>query len=96
MYPKNKSALRNLVIHRNILPVHDEVLHAGCCNAIGIGVIQRNGREVVQQNLLSLLVQLVGLVGGLSGSGLGAQIVERRTLVIAIVGTIAISSGGSE
>ena len=37
----------------------------------------------------------IGLVGGLCGSSLGAQVIELRILVIAIVGTIAISSGGS-
>ncbi len=90
------AGLGHVLVDRQVLPVHFETGNAGSSHTVGVGVVQRNGREVVQQNLLSLLVQLVGRVSGLSGSGLGAQIVERRALVIAIVGTIAISSGGSE
>ena len=71
------AGLGHVLVDRQVLPVHFETGNAGSSHTVGVGVVQRNGREVVQQNLLSLLVQLVGRVSGLSGSGLGAQIVYR-------------------
>ena len=86
------AGLGHVLVDRQVLPVHFETGNAGSSHTVGVGVVQRNGREIVEQHFLSLLVQLVGLVGGLCGSSLGAQVIELRILVIAIVGTIAISS----
>ena len=89
------AGLGHVLVDRQVLPVHFETGNAGSSHTVGVGVVQRNGREIVEQHFLSLLVQLIGLIGGLRGSSLGAQVIELRILVIAIVGTIAISSGGS-
>ena len=88
------AGLGHVLVDRQVLPVHFETGNAGSSHTVGVGVVQRNGREIVEQHFLSLLVQLIGLIGGLRGSSLGAQVIELRILVIAIVGTIAISSGG--
>ena len=86
------AGLGHVLVDRQVLPVHFETGNAGSSHTVGVGVVQRNGREIVEQHFLSLLVQLIGLIGGLRGSSLGAQVIELRILVIAIVGTIAISS----
>lgn len=50
--------------------------------------------KVVEEDFLSLLVQLVGVISAGSGSSLLAQVIEGRALVVTIVGAVAISSSG--
>ena len=88
------AGLGHVLVDRQVLPVHLEAGDTGRGHTIGIGVVQRNGRQVVEQHFLCLLVQLVGVCDGLGGSGLVAQRIELRVLVVAIVGAVAIGSGG--
>ena len=88
------AGLGHVLVDRQVLPVHLEAGDTGRGHTIGIGVVQRNGRQVVEQHFLCLLVQLVGVCDGLGGSGLVAQRIELRVLVVAIVGAVAISSSG--
>lgn len=88
------ASLGELVVDRQVLPIHLEALHAGRGHAVGVGVVQREGRKLLEQNLLGLLVDLVGLIGALRGGGLGAQLVELGVLVVAVVRTVAVGGRG--
>lgn len=84
--------LGELLIHRHVLPVEHEALHAQSGGTGGVGVVHRHGRHVLEQDPLGLLVQLVGLVGVRGGGGLSDQRVELRVGVVAVVGALAVGA----
>ena len=91
--PKKKPGeglfLGDVVVHRLGLPGEDDIVDVLGEATGGVGVPQRNGRQILEQDLLGLDVLLVGLVVGVGGQGFVESLVKVRVRVVAIVGGAA-------
>ena len=88
---EKRSLLGHLLVGRQVLPVHGETaLHVLGSDTAGVLIVEREGRQLLEQKLLGLLVQLVGSIGVGGGVGLLEHGVELGVYVIALVTTIAV------
>lgn len=88
------TSLGHLLIDGLVLPIHLEVLDTLGCHAVRIGVVQRERRKLLEQNLLGIVVVLDGLLLIGRRGGLIEELVDILVRVVAVVGAVTIRRSG--